>query len=345
MGYNKSCERALNPFALPVGRKDEGMFGYVRPFKSELLVREYDQYKAAYCQLCRALKEHYGRAASFALSYDCTFYALLMLSTREARLSLHHGRCVMNPLKRCDFLESGGEVYHKAAALSVLLTYHKLRDNLEDDSFFKSLGSRLFLPFVSRKARKAAEEYPFLAQEAQKAMDGQRQAEENAGGVDACAEPTANLLAALFKELACDSLQGAALERFGYFLGRWVYLMDAADDLLDAEGGGLQPLYPPAGAFWKNRADSPGAQGRGPGLQPDAERHRRPNAAGLQPGGAAEFWSHPGKRGDEGPAGNPAGDPVSPHPGEAQGPSRAGGPALTALKKKPCHRTALWRSI
>lgn len=228
------------------------MFGYVRPFKSELLVREYDQYKAAYCQLCRALKEHYGRAASFTLSYDCTFYALLMLSTREARLSLHHGRCVMNPLKRCDFLESDGEVYHKAAALSVLLTYHKLRDNLEDDSFFKSLGSRLFLPFVSRKARKAAEEYPFLAQEAQKAMDGQRQAEENAGGVDACAEPTANLLAALFRELACDSLQGAALERFGYFLGRWVYLMDAADDLLDdLKEGAFNPFIPRLGLSGK----------------------------------------------------------------------------------------------
>ena len=246
------AKRALNPFALPVGRKDEGMFGYVRPFKSELLVREYDQYKAAYCQLCRALKEHYGRAASFTLSYDCTFYALLMLSTREARLSLHHGRCVMNPLKRCDFLESDGEAYHKAAALSVLLTYHKLRDNLEDDSFFKSLGSRLFLPFVSRKARKAAEEYPFLAQEAQKAMDGQRQAEENAGGVDACAEPTANLLAALFRELACDSLQGAALERFGYFLGRWVYLMDAADDLLDdLKEGAFNPFIPRLGLSGK----------------------------------------------------------------------------------------------
>lgn len=246
------AKRALNPFALPVGRKDEGMFGYVRPFKSELLVREYDQYKAAYCQLCRALKEHYGRAASFTLSYDCTFYALLMLSTREARLSFHHGRCVMNPLKRCDFLESDGEAYHKAAALSVLLTYHKLRDNLEDDSFFKSLGSRLFLPFVSRKARKAAEEYPFLAQEAQKAMDGQRQAEENAGGVDACAEPTANLLAALFRELACDSLQGAALERFGYFLGRWVYLMDAADDLLDdLKEGAFNPFIPRLGLSGK----------------------------------------------------------------------------------------------
>ena len=145
------------------------MFGYVRPFKSELLVREYDQYKAAYCQLCRALQKHYGRLASFTLSYDCTFYALLILSMQESKLSLHHGRCVMNPLKRCDFLESDGEAYHKAAALSVLLTYHKLRDNLEDDSFWKSFGSRVFLPFVSRKAKKAAKEYPFLAQEAQRA--------------------------------------------------------------------------------------------------------------------------------------------------------------------------------
>ena len=238
------AKRALNPFALPVGRKDEGMFGYVRPFKSELLVREYDQYKAAYCQLCRALKEHYGRAASFTLSYDCTFYALLMLSTREARLSFHHGRCVMNPLKRCDFLESGGEAYHKAAALSVLLTYHKLRDNLEDDSFFKSLGSRLFLPFVSRKARKAAEEYPFLAQEAQKAMEGQGRAEREQAGVDVCAEPTAQLLAAVFRELGgCDKGQCLALERFGYFLGRWVYLMDAADDLgKDLKEGSFNPF-------------------------------------------------------------------------------------------------------
>lgn len=228
------------------------MFGYVRPFKSELLVREYDQYKAAYCQLCRALREHYGRAASFTLSYDCTFYALLALSTREAELKLHHGRCVMNPLKKCDFLQASGEAYHKAAALSVLLTYHKLRDNLEDDSFFKSLGSRLFLPFVSRKAKKAAAEYPFLAQQAQKAMEGQAQAEKEGAGVDACAEPTANLLAALFKELACDGMQAVALERFGYFLGRWVYLIDAADDLAeDLREGAFNPFIPRLGLSGK----------------------------------------------------------------------------------------------
>ena len=228
------------------------MFGYVRPFKSELLVREYDQYKAAYCQLCRALKDHYGRAASFTLSYDCTFYALLALSTQEAKLSLHHGRCVVNPLKKCDFLRSDGEAYHKAAALSVLLTYHKLRDNVEDDSFAKSLGSRVLLRLLSRKARKAAEEFPFLAKEAQRAMDGQQEAEKSGSGVDACAEPTANLLAALFKELACDGMQAAALERFGYFLGRWVYLMDAADDLVeDLAEGAFNPFIPRLGLSGK----------------------------------------------------------------------------------------------
>lgn len=233
-------------------RVDERMFGYVRPFKSELLVREYEQYKAAYCQLCRALKEHYGRAASFALSYDCTFYALLALSLKETKLTLHHGRCVVNPLKKCDFLRSDGEAYHRAAALSVLLTCHKLRDNLEDDSFWKSLGSRLLLPLVARKAKKAAEEFPFLAQQAQKAMDGQRQAEQSGAGVDACAEPTANLLAALFRELACEGLQAAALERFGYFLGRWVYLMDAADDLADdLREGAFNPFIPRLGLSGK----------------------------------------------------------------------------------------------
>ena len=139
------------------------MFGYVRPFKSELLVREYEQYKASYCQVCHALKEHYGRLASFTLSYDCTFYALLLLSVEGGTPSVRHGRCVMNPLKKCDFLECSGEAYHKAAALSVLLTAHKLRDNVADDSFWKSLGSRLFLPFVARRAKKAEAEYPFLA--------------------------------------------------------------------------------------------------------------------------------------------------------------------------------------
>ena len=250
---------------------------------------------------------------SFTLSYDCTFYALLALSTREAELKLHHGRCVMNPLKKVRFSPGlWGSLSQGGCPSLWLLTCHKLRDNLEDDSFFKSLGSRLFLPFVSRKAKKAAGEYPFLAQQAQKAMEGQAQAEKEGAGVDACAEPTANLLAALFKELACDEMQAVALERFGYFLGRWVYLIDAADDLgEDLRGGApLTPLSP----GWASPARR---------SSPKRSARRRTEACNQALNATAaqmllafnlldlrDFGPHFGERGDKGPAGNPAGNLV-----------------------------------
>lgn len=225
------------------------MFGYVRPYKSELLVREYEQYKSIYCQLCRQMGKSYGWLSRFALSYDCAFYAMLALSVSGAAVSLHGGRCVMNPLKKCSYIRSPGEEYEKAAALSVLLTWHKLRDDREDEGFWKSLGCRLLLPLVSRKAKKAAKRYPFLAEISQKAMDGQKVAEQAKAGVDACAEPTAKLLSSLFRELSgCDEKQGAVLERFGYFLGRWIYLMDAADDLPeDLREGKFNPFVPRLG--------------------------------------------------------------------------------------------------
>lgn len=220
------------------------MFGYVRPYKPELLVKEYGQYKAVYCQLCRVLGDEYGVLARFALSYDCAFYAMLALSVTGGRVEEQKRRCVCNPLKACTYLPSPGEAYKKAAALCVLLTYHKLRDDCEDEGFFASLGSRLLLPVVSPKAGRAARQYPGMAGIVEKAMEGQRQAEEEGAGVDRCAEPTANLLRELFGELAgCDNKQRPALESFGYFLGRWVYLMDAADDLAeDMRSGSFNPF-------------------------------------------------------------------------------------------------------
>ncbi len=220
------------------------MFGYVRPYKPELLVKEYGQYKAIYCQLCRVLGEEYGALARFALSYDCAFYAMLALSVSGEQVEEKRKRCVCNPMKACTYLQSPGEAYKKAAALCVLLTYHKLRDDCEDEGFFPSLGSRLLLPVVSPKAKRAAKKYPQMAGIVERTMEDQRQAERESAGVDRCAEPTANLLKELFGELGgCDGRQRLALSDFGYFLGRWVYLMDAADDLGgDMRSGSFNPF-------------------------------------------------------------------------------------------------------
>lgn len=221
------------------------MFGYIRPYKSEMLVREYDQYKAVYCELCRQLGRHYGRLARLTLSYDCTFYTMLALAVNGSELTLKNGHCMVNPLRKCKFIACRGEEYKKAAALSVIMTYHKIRDTLEDDKISKSVGSRLLLPFISLKYKKAAGDYPLLAETAEAAMAAQREAEADPqASIDKCSEPTAHMMALLCEELAGQNCsQALALKQFGYFFGRWIYLMDAADDLQrDLKDGAFNPF-------------------------------------------------------------------------------------------------------
>ena len=85
------------------------MFGYVRPQKSELRVREYEAYRAVYCSLCRQLGKSYGMFARMTLSYDCTFFALWLMALHKKCLGFREGRCVVNPLKKCGACIGGGD--------------------------------------------------------------------------------------------------------------------------------------------------------------------------------------------------------------------------------------------
>jgi hypothetical protein len=214
------------------------LFGYVRPQKSELLVREYEEYGGIYCTLCRRLGKDYGVAARLALSYDGTFYALLLLSVSEkSSFDFFGGRCVANPLKKCLYCPDEGPEFASASALTVILTYFKIRDDIEDSGFWRSLSFRLVLPIASRARKKAAKRYPQMDKAVFRSIQLQEQIEhQKFAGIDACAEPTAEMLAEVF-ELAARERDGPLSPRvrvfhqFGYYLGRWTYLMDAADDL------------------------------------------------------------------------------------------------------------------
>ncbi len=58
------------------------MFGYVRIYKPELRMREYEQYRGVYCSLCKHLGSRYGAALRLTLSYDMTFLALLTMALK-----------------------------------------------------------------------------------------------------------------------------------------------------------------------------------------------------------------------------------------------------------------------
>ena len=209
------------------------MFGYVRPQKSELLVREFEEYKAVYCALCRRLGKDYGPAARLVLNYDCTFYAVLRIAAfgqKTPRFS--RGRCVANPLKKCIFCVEDGGDFAAAAALTVILTYYKVCDDIADSGFWKSLFLRAVKPFFAFPHRRAARRFPGLEEAAADFMREQAAAERSENpGVDAAAEPTARMLSRVFGG-ACDKEETKrVLCETGYYLGRWTYLMDAADDM------------------------------------------------------------------------------------------------------------------
>ncbi|MBW7573447.1 DUF5685 family protein [Caproiciproducens faecalis] len=213
------------------------MFGYVRPQKSELLVREYEQYKGVYCSLCRQLGKSYGGLSRLTLSYDCTFYAMLLLSFRPECPGFHSGRCVVNPMKKCTFCSSGEQEFVAASALSVIMTYYKIRDDIVDSRFWGKIRAYAMLLLAARAHRKAAADFPQLDAIVAASVDEQKAAEQAPdSSIDSCAEPTAKMLQQVFESVAGtdtepDDPKARILRQFGYFLGRWVYLIDAADDM------------------------------------------------------------------------------------------------------------------
>lgn len=223
------------------------MFGYLQIQKSELLVREFDAYKAVYCGLCKQMGKDYSILARFSLSYDCTFYAMLLMSVDRSCTGFKDGRCTCNPLKKCKFALSSSDCYSKAAAFSIVSAYYKLKDDISDSKFFKRLLCRLVLPFFSHWRKKALKNYSQLDIYVSEMMDLQYKAEHNKERlVDESAHPTALMLANVFSLETEDELLKRVFYEFGYQLGRWIYLIDAADDIKkDEKSGNFNPFINP----------------------------------------------------------------------------------------------------
>ena len=220
------------------------MFGYLQIEKEELLVKEFETYKAIYCGLCKQLGRDYSFLTRFTLSYDCTFYAMILMSVHSSCEGFKKGRCTCNPLKKCNFAYSKNDDYSKAAAFSVITVYYKIIDDIKDSSFIKSLLSRLIKPFFSHQRKKAARRYPWIDELAAEMMERQSEREqEKNSSVDLAADPTAQMLGKILSKEGHSEAESRVLYEFGYNIGRWIYLIDAADDAeKDIKSSGFNPF-------------------------------------------------------------------------------------------------------
>ncbi len=207
------------------------MFGYVRLYKPTITMGEYEQYRGIYCTLCKRLGKRYGVLSRFTLSYDMTFLALLYMALEESDPAFCSGRCSFNPTKKClrACNTAGTDL---AADIGTLLAYYKLKDTLADEGFGKRLAAGLALPLAAIARRRAVKRRPDTDRLVADMMQRQAQMEaESTPSIDQAAEPFALMLQELAAGIATDDRQRLVLSRLGYCLGRWIYLMDAVDDL------------------------------------------------------------------------------------------------------------------
>ena len=215
------------------------MFGYVRPPLAALPPEENDRFRHIYCGLCHTLGERCGTAARFILNYDFTFLAIL-LSEGEGETS--KARCPVSPLKKRSHLVSN-EAMELAADESVILAYWQLRDGVADHDWFHGLKYRSLSAALEPAYRRAAAARPaFDAVTRQQLSILSQLEQEGCDSIDRAADAFAQILGAAAEEVE-DPIRRRVLSQLLYHLGRWVYLVDAADDLKeDAEEGNYNPV-------------------------------------------------------------------------------------------------------
>ncbi len=210
------------------------MFGYVKPDKPELKIKDFETYKAIYCSLCKTLGKEYGLLARFLLTYDATFYAIFRKTVFQSEPDCaYKGVCRFNPLKKCNYIKTDGYL-KDAAALTVIMFYYKVIDNLHDGKLPKKLLSCLVYPYIKIKFNKAVKKYSNYDAIIKSSIEEQARVEnERNDSIDMAAHPTALSLQKIFSDGIENETQKCVAERVGYCLGRWVYLTDAFDDLED----------------------------------------------------------------------------------------------------------------
>ena len=216
------------------------MFGYIKPVSAELLVKEYEFYKATYCGICRSMKKNTGLFSNVTLSYDSVFLALVrMIYLPDSDFGVDNRRCIAHPAKKRPMLRENEAIAYTARAFAIL-TYHKVCDDLSDERGMRKFASGAVRPILSG-AKKRAGLSELNVTVAKKLAEISGLEEARCASVDKPATLFGELLGELFAYGLEDS-ERLVPYTLGFHVGRFIYAADAAEDYLeDARSGKYNP--------------------------------------------------------------------------------------------------------
>ncbi len=219
------------------------MFGYVKVHQAELKVKEYEFYRGTYCGLCRSMGKCTGQCSRMTLSYDFAFLALVRLAFLKDEIAFSQGRCIAHPFKKRNYMKHNPTLAYCAGA-AALLNYHKIADDLADESGFKKLRARLAHPFMAHGRKKAL-----------RAGLGDLDASISAGllalsEAERAGMASVDVPAGLFGDIlgsilsyGMEEADARVATALGRTVGKWIYIADALDDLEeDAEKERYNPF-------------------------------------------------------------------------------------------------------
>ena len=201
------------------------MFGYIVINADALPEERQRRFRAVYCGLCATLRARHGLRGSATLSYDLTFLAMLLNALYEPGERAGRERCPAHPMKAHEYAVS--PVMDYVADMNVALAYHKCLDNWRDDRSLLAAGEGALL---KRAYRRVEREWPEKCAAIEAWLDEIHAIEgEKRTGIDAPVNATGRLLGELF--VYRNDHWADALRAVGDGLGRFIYFMDAYDDL------------------------------------------------------------------------------------------------------------------
>ena len=213
------------------------MFGYISINKAEMKFKDYDVYHSYYCGLCKVLKECYGRRGQVTLSFDMTFLMILLTGLYEPDTKTEMVRCIAHPMQK--HAAKTNEFTEYAAAINMLLSYYKCEDDWADEHRKKAFVAAKLLHSKIKKIEKL---YPVKCKVISENLAQISKYEaENEQNLDLMSGLFGNIMAEIFA-YRHDEWE-SSLRKIGFFLGKFIYLMDAYEDMEKDEKDGNYNVF------------------------------------------------------------------------------------------------------
>ena len=207
------------------------MFGYIKPAANILSEREKTLYKSAYCGLCVTGAKKLSKLSKFFLNYDIVLLSLvrMILTGESINVKVVTKRCGYK-LKKVNVFEINQSQEYSVYAFFILV-YYKLLDDLKDEKLLKKIPKYFIKPVVKHLFKKSDVKCPFLAEAIKNDLNRLYEKEQ---GSEASLDSLADSFASALGEISSYGMKDEKKElsfNIGYHIGRFVYIIDALDDL------------------------------------------------------------------------------------------------------------------